>query len=162
MSGGAAQTASVPASVVSLADLSAELLLPTAYQAGEAGVAEIMRLTETRKVGMAQIGVPPPCLTLLAEAGVYAGNLADLPWTVLDSMVGEASGMGLVQVTLLRTLHERLQAGSVRGSRSGSRSSSRTGLGLARDQVMASKATCACACRSRWRLGCSSSRLKER
>ena len=80
-------------------------------------------------MGMAQIGVPHQCLTLLAKAGVYAGNLADLPWAVLDSMVGEASGMGVVQVTLLRTLHERLQAGPVRGSRSGSRSSSRTGSG---------------------------------
>lgn len=35
--------------------------------------------------------------------------------------------MGLVQITLLRMLHKRLQAESVRGSRSGSRSSSRTG-----------------------------------
>lgn len=62
--GGDAQTVSAPASVVSLSDLSAELQLPPAYQASEAGVAEITRLTEARRVGMAQIGVPPPCLTL--------------------------------------------------------------------------------------------------
>ena len=123
MSGGAAQTEPMPASVEPLADLSAGLLLPAAYQTGESGAAEIRRLTEERRVGMAKIGVPHQCLNLLAKAGVYAGNLADLPWAVLDSMVGEASGMGAVQVTLLRALHERLQAGSERSSKSRSRSS---------------------------------------
>ena len=124
------------ASVVSLSDLPAELQLQqvvahsTAGHASDAGVVEITRLKASRRVGMTQIGVPPPCRTLLAEAGVYAENLADLPWTVLDSIVGEASGMGVAQVTLLRVLHERLQAEdarSGRSSRSGSRPSSRKG-----------------------------------
>ena len=43
---------------------------------------------------MAQIGVPPPCVTLLAEAGISADNLADLPWAVLENIVRDVSGMG--------------------------------------------------------------------
>jgi hypothetical protein len=61
-------------------------------------------------VRMAQIGVPPPCVTLLAEAGVSAENMRDLPWGVLENMVCKVEGMGVVQLTLLRVLHARLQA----------------------------------------------------
>ena len=127
---------------------------PAGGQASDAGVAEITRLTAAQRVKMAQIGVPPPCLTLLAKAGVYAKNLADLPWMVLDSMVGEASGMGVAQVTLLRMLHERLQAEdarSGRSSRSESRSSSRTGSkagsrsGSGRQDVVPRTPACAAA-----------------
>ena len=60
-------------------------------------------------------------------------NVADLPWTALESLVREVSGVGLVQLTLLRALHARMQAEleakSGRSSRSGSRSSSRAGSG---------------------------------
>ena len=80
---------------------------------------------------MAQIGVPPPCVTLLAEADVSAENMRDLPWGVLENIVCKVEGMGVVQLTLLRVLHARLQAEldgrSGRSSKTGSRSSSRAG-----------------------------------
>ena len=86
-------------------------------------------------VRMAQIGVPPPCVALLAEAGVSAENLADLPsgglGAVLENIVCKVDGMGVAQLTLLRVLHVRLQAEldarSGRSSKAGSRSSSRAG-----------------------------------
>ena len=58
-------------------------------------------------------------------------NVADLPWTTLKGLVREVSGVGLVQLTLQRALHARLQAEleerSGRSSKSGSRASSRAG-----------------------------------
>ena len=95
------------------------------------GGAELAHLTSLRVVRMAQIGVPTPCVTLLAEAGVSAENMRDLPWGELKNIVGKVDGMGVVQLTLLRVLHTRLQAEldrrSGRSSKTGSRSSSRAG-----------------------------------
>ena len=58
-------------------------------------------------------------------------NVADLPWTTLEGLVREVSGVGLVQLTLLQALHTNLQAElearSGRSSKSGSRTSSRAG-----------------------------------
>ena len=80
----------------------------------------------SRVLGMAEIGVPPPCIAVLSEAGVHAGNMADLPWEVVQSTVSSVSGVGVAHLTLLQALHARLQAArEARSSKSGSRSNSR-------------------------------------
>ena len=62
-------------SVVLLSDLPAEVQLQQAAtqhlmgQTSGAGLAEVARLVEERRMGMARIGVPPPFVTLLARAG---------------------------------------------------------------------------------------------
>ena len=134
------QASSAPASVVSLGDLAAALppqqAVPhtPACHASSTGDAELTQLTPLRMVRMPHIGVPPPCVTLLAEAGVSAENLADLPWGVLENIACKVDGMGVAQscVTLLRdVLHARLQADlegrSGRSSKTESRSSSCVG-----------------------------------
>ena len=81
------------------------------------------------------MGVPPPCVVYLAEAGISTANMADLPWAMLENMVQEIQGMGVAQMTLLRVLHARLQAeldarsrrSRISASRSGSRAGSRAG-----------------------------------
>ena len=121
--------------MVSLGDLSAGLPPQygaydfTAYHAVD--MSGLARFTEARKLGLAQIGVPPPCIAFMAEAGVSMDNVADLPWETLEGLVCEVSGVGRVQLALLQALHARLQAElearSGRSSRSGSRTSSHTG-----------------------------------
>ena len=108
---GVGQVTSTHASVVSLGDLSAAVPLQQAlahspeYQTHSgAGVAELARLTSARMLRMAQMGVPPPCVTHLAEAGISADNISDLPWAVLANIVQEISVMGVAQLTLLRVL----------------------------------------------------------
>ena len=64
-------------------------------------MAELARLTSARMLRMAQMGVPPPCVMYLAEAGISADNMTDLPWAVLENMVQEISGMGVAHLTLL-------------------------------------------------------------
>ena len=105
---------SAPASVVSLKDLSTDLLLqhgayhfPAYHSIDVSGLA---RLAKARKLGFARIGVPPPCIAFMAEAGISVENVADLSWTTLEGLVREVSGVGLVQLTLLQALHTRLQA----------------------------------------------------
>ena len=79
-------------------------------------------------VGLVEVGVPPQCVAVLTREGVNAGNMADLSWEVLSSIVNGVSGVGRAQLTLLQALHTRLQAARVaRSSKSGSRSSSRAG-----------------------------------
>ena len=119
---------SAQAPVVSLGDLSAGLPPQygaydfTAYHAVD--MSGLARFTEARKLGLAQIGVPPPCIAFMAEAGVSMDNVADLPWETLEGLVCEVSGVGRVQLALLQALHARLQAElearSGRSSRSGS------------------------------------------
>ena len=71
---GGSHSPSAQASVVSLGDLSAGL--PPQYGAYHfpayhaVDVSGLARLTEARKLGLAQIGVPPPCVAFMAEAGV--------------------------------------------------------------------------------------------
>ena len=119
-------------SVVSLSALAAGLPLQRvgvqspANQAGGTGESELARLMASRVLGMAEIGVPPPCIAVLSEAGVHAGNMADLPWEVVHSTVSSVSGVGVAHLTLLQALHARLQAArEARSSKSGSRSNSR-------------------------------------
>ena len=122
---------SAQASVVSLGDLSAGLPPQygaydfTAYHAVD--VSGLARLTEARKLGLAQIGVPPPCIAFMAEAGVSMDNVADLPWETLEGLVREVSGVGRVQLALLQAMHARLQAELEAKSGRSSKSSSRTG-----------------------------------
>ena len=123
---------SSPAAVVPLSAIGADVQLqgvvaqPTAGQVAGAGESELAQLTASRVLGMAEIGVPPPCIAVLSEAGVHAGSVADLPWEVLESTVSSISGVGVAHLTLLRALHSRLQAArAARSSKSGSRSNSK-------------------------------------
>ena len=90
---------SSPAAVVPLSAIGADVQLqgvvaqPTAGQVAGAGESELAQLTASRVLGMAEIGVPPPCIAVLSEAGVHAGSVADLPWEVLESTVSSISGV---------------------------------------------------------------------
>ena len=86
-------------SVMSLKDLSTDL--PLQYDAyhlpgyqHSVDVSGLTRLTAARKLGLAQIGVPPPCIAFMAEAGVSVDNVTDLPWTTLEGLVREVGGVG--------------------------------------------------------------------
>ena len=83
---------SAPASVVSLKDLSADLPLqhgayhfPAYHFIDVSGLA---RLAADRKLGLVRIGVPPPRIAFMAEAGISVDNVADLPWTTLEGSIG--------------------------------------------------------------------------
>ena len=57
---------------------------------------------------------------------MHAGNVADLPWEVLEETVSRISGVGVAHLMLLKALHSRLHAARVaRSSKSNSRSSSK-------------------------------------
>ena len=95
---------------------------------GKAGESELEQLSHSRMFGLVEVGVPPHCVAILTREGVNAGNMADLTWEVLSSIVDGVSGVGRAQLTLLQALHTRLQTARVaRSSRSGSRASSRAG-----------------------------------
>ena len=93
---------------------------------GDAGLGQLMA---SRVLELAGVGVPNGCIVALSEAGVHAGNMADLPWEMLVELVSGSSAVG---ITILQNLHARLQHARVArsqksDSRSNSRASSRAG-----------------------------------